>query len=51
MLSLKHDRKDEKDHNLYDKVAVGVFAHDVCACRRGLMREKWSIRGVMTIKV
>ena len=40
MLSLKHDRKDEKDHNLYEKVAVGVFAHVahvVCACRRGLM--------------
>lgn len=45
MLSLKHDRKDEKDHNLYEKVAVGVFAHVVCACQRGLMREKWSIRG------
>ena len=37
LLSLKHDRKDEKDHNLYEKVAVGVFAHVVCACRRGLM--------------
>ena len=37
MLSLKHDRKDEKDHNLYEKVAVGVFAHVVCACRKGLM--------------
>ena len=48
MLSLKHDRKDEKDHNLYEKVPVGVFAHVVCACQRG---RNGVYGGVMTIKV